>query len=287
MTSRQITVEITDQCPNDGHFFDPDDLSGLIKICIQPKMLDTADLLRLLMHEYFHVIHYILHPNEEPWLREGLAQWFEFKAIGRFNSTNVGEAFLKPTTPLKGSYERFKINNAQYGHDFLYIYYLWSQCGGDQLIWSIIQGEDGIFGEQNITNALKAATTKQQTKLQSKAALDQCSDFASSARAFEIAKILNHTVPDSANPKKFFLTSTTLPKAEPRTEISTEELSKLPRLAPVVLQLDSVIPTISLESGTKNSSGIIFWVHTIYPYEVLETKPPSPNPSWIQIFFKE
>ena len=271
LRKRGITVSLEKSCPSDGYFFEPDaNESSRLRICVSETLFTSEDLLPILLHETFHGIHYLLHPNEEIWIREGLAQWFEFRTT-RLNSGNVNEALRNPFTPLFGKYETGKLNRAQYGHNLLYFYYLWNQCGGDELIWKTTEGAPNVFGVTGIDQALVALKKTQRP---------QCANFESSAIHFEVARIHNRITGDATDSKRYFLTATTITRPTPEKSISLAALAETPALQPILLSGD-FDPTFSLPTTTRR-----FWLEQRHPFRVTESRPESGLENWIQLWIK-
>lgn len=145
-------------------------------ITLNPVLLDTPNYQRIIVHEYFHAAHHSVKPNEKSWVREGLAQLFEYQVYGGFNFAHIHAGLTESNFPLEAS---FDVNNYQpekYGNTLLYFYYLTTHCDkNEQLFWALTQSEDN--GREGITQALQAAST--------------CRDFASTATGFSLAKIMN------------------------------------------------------------------------------------------------
>lgn len=98
---------------------------------------------RLLAHELFHLLHCARNPREQAWAREGLAQAFEWIALGAWNGRSAIESMEKPDTPLAAEYEAGKTPPAQYGHDLLALLYLLRRCGGPTLPGGAL-GDEGL-----------------------------------------------------------------------------------------------------------------------------------------------
>lgn len=177
----KITVQLTDEPGRDGLFIPQE--SHEQKILVQLNQIYSNGIKALLAHEIFHVIHFYLNPDEMPWMREGMAQLFEFITTDELNGMNVSAAVANPMTPLLGDYDINQTSRAQYGHDLLYFYYLYSQCGKDTLFWNLVTGvkENKLFGSYLIDEVLSRTNS---TKI-------QCTNFEESAISFEAAKVHN------------------------------------------------------------------------------------------------
>ncbi|MGK5082551.1 hypothetical protein WDW37_04530 [Bdellovibrionota bacterium FG-1] len=244
--------------------------SATLRIEIRAELLANRDLSPLIAHEFFHALHFRLHPDEEPWVREGLAQTFEYLILHEFNGANVAAAFAYPTTPLQGNYSTSKIVPAQYGHDLFYFYYLWSQCGGEPLFWNIVHGQPERFGAEGITAALNSMNSPK----------PQCQDFSASAESFEIARIQNESGSNNEDPERYHLWSTTLPQGQPLDSINKTTLKELQPLSPLVLRV-----SVSVKLGAFKSIKT-YWLHRRFPYEVQAFSPNKSDDSWWQVLLK-
>lgn len=254
----------------DGRFVPPNRLE------IRGALLTSENLKQLVAHEYFHAVHFALHPDEQPWVREGLAQIFENKVLGRYNGVNVAAAFKKISTPLEGDFDVSadgtpRIDKPQYGHVLLYFHYLLAQCS-EELFWKITRGAaKDRFGADSIDGILK----------QSGNAKPQCASFAESATHFEIARAHNHVRYDLKNPDAFpagadskihFLMSTTFAASSAAYSAEGAKISGLAqskRFTPLVL---------SGETKTQALKGTLeVWLESSFPYSVRTVRPNLSN----------
>lgn len=154
------------------------------------ELINVADSERLFAHELFHSLHYLIHPDEPAWLREGLAQLFE-TLIFRGLHSNAKEAFENIHTKLESDFEHSEekviISKAQYGHSLLYFYYLYKNCGYTSLFWALTESADGLFERDTIDYALQ----KMEPFFKNK---PQCKDFSDSSTYFEIARVQNKLI---------------------------------------------------------------------------------------------
>jgi hypothetical protein len=183
LSDLKIKISFSDKLGRDGLFIPSS--TGEHTISIQLIQLNSNGIKALVAHEIYHAIHFHLNPDELPWVREGMAQLFEYITTDELNGMNLQAAVKNPLTPLLGDYDINEKNPAQYGHNMLYFYYLYNHCGKDNLFWKITEGKnqnelkgsfliDAVLKEMNISSA-------------------QCEDFSVSAITFEVAKIHNQT----------------------------------------------------------------------------------------------
>ncbi len=155
--------------------------TGILKLYFDLALINSKSLYPLAAHELFHALHYRLNPTEEAWVKEGLAQVFEYLITGHLNGINFRAALNNPMTALMGKYNINRVNRAQYGHDMLFFYYLYKHCGGVNLFWQLVSGENGLTGYEAIDETLSKRSAQ----------LHYCRDFKKSALSFELAKAHN------------------------------------------------------------------------------------------------
>jgi hypothetical protein len=294
----RLKLFLTSYCPSDGLFMDPEmmveleqlnsDPGQTLWMCMKPDLFWGPDAYTLLAHEVFHAVHFLVHPNESPWIREGLAQWFEYRVTGNFNGANIRAALEHPETSLFGAYYPGKTNRNQYGHSLLYMYYLWSHCGGDSLIWDITRGysetsksaSHGVFGENNIDDVL----TYRRKKTESHP--EECADFEKSAVSFEIARVHNKMSYDGAKASPYHLIATALQPVEPRQEIPKTidgtDINSLRGYTPIFISGEAASKSVSSEKFH------IFWLEKYFPYSVKTSRPEDFVPSrWNVLLLKK
>jgi hypothetical protein len=235
--------------------------SGEIWINLQAALRSEGK--RLLAHEYFHVVHRDSNPQEESWVREGLAQLFEYLILGSLHSQNVDAALENTWMPFWYQYDgQKKDSSAQYGLHLLYFYYLYEQCGKDILFWRLVQGWDKgttLTGEANITAQLASMHSRR----------EQCQDFRSSLIHFLVARIHNHIIyVRGTDQRRFYL----LPKKKAAVVKSIQNLLKnweqIPQGVAVEISLDQ--ESIARE---KCSTCPIFYSQNEFPFRVDQGRP--------------
>lgn len=137
LTNSTLKISFVDSLATDGFFF-PSLVHGRPDlIAIRKSVLETRDFWPLLSHEWFHFAHHRLRPRESPWLKEALAGIFEFQTTSNLHFKNTTSALTHSKTQLADNsrYKLFfdskdapqetkEIYSNQYGHDFLFLFYL-------------------------------------------------------------------------------------------------------------------------------------------------------------------
>ena len=261
IAGRKILITLKKDPGDDGVFID--DEGPDFSISIRHSELRTENARQILAHEFFHAVHHALRPGEPAWIREGLAQLFEFRVLGYFNELNMKAAFADFSTPLEGTYVVGKTSRAQYGHDLMYFYYLWANCGRDRLFWRIASsGLETAFNE-----------------VASHFDLEQCRGFEKSAVHFEIARAQNEfDGTANSNEQIHFLWPTTLPASQPRSVLSANEINLLNRFQPVTLTADTVLPP------RMSKEVQLYWLQKSFPYAVTTITPK--NGHWTLLLLK-
>lgn len=107
-------------------------------------------------HEFQHLVHYDVDPNELAWVDEGCATLAEWLCGYGFSPGHISEYLLwfwdTPLTIWEGYL-------SDYGASFLWTFYMYEHYGGtESLIWDLVQEQtDGIEGWNNV---LKGRTDK-------------------------------------------------------------------------------------------------------------------------------
>lgn len=261
----RVTMRLRADLPMDGLFNPPPastDVSRGLEVLMRTSLLINGDSETILAHEVFPAIHYVLHRDEPAWLREGMAQVFEWRAMSvkghteRFNTRNLTAAFRDIQTPLEGEFVVGRANPAQYGHDLLYFYYLYQQCGGDALFWRIARSAPGNFGRATIDAALSMNTSP------------QCRSFVDSATSFEVARVHNEIRYDvKENTKQYTLRppsaltkATALERWDPSADV-------LRAFDPRLVQVSALTPAVLSGVGKQFR---VFLLQSKMPYAVLE-----------------
>lgn len=258
----KIKVSLNNNPGRDG-LFTPGE-QGEHTISIQLTQINNNGINALLAHEIYHAIHFHLNPDELPWVREGMAQLFEFISTGELNGKNLSAAIKNPLTPLLGEYSIESNDPAQYGHDMLYFFYLYNHCGKDKIFWKItearnLQGQKGSFLIDEVLKDLHASA-------------NECEDFSSSAISFEVAKLHNETQFLNILEKNKYVIAPmeisptfTLPKTEKELEIVIQSM-------PVLSSYKIPLVDFKKLKGTCTNCEI-FYALKDFPYTVNAKEP--------------
>lgn len=150
-------------------------------IAVNPRILATDQLWRLLGHEYFHLVHHQRSPNEVSWIREGLAQKFEKDVYGNITQGNVRAALMTSTRALEENFNTASPSPEQYGNTFLFFHHLAQLCDID-LVWKeFLSLPSTVSGRESIRQIL--------TRSRSTAA--DCRSAESIMGSFVLAKLIN------------------------------------------------------------------------------------------------
>ncbi|MDD4975723.1 MAG: hypothetical protein PHY93_15305 [Bacteriovorax sp.] len=260
----QVTINFSDKTGRDGLFI-PGSENHKHKIIVQLIQINSNGLKSLLAHEFFHAVHFEINANEAPWVREGMAQLFEYIVTNEFNGTNLQAAIMNSLTPLIGNYGLEDINAAQYGHNMLYFYYLYKHCGGDQFFWSMAEGVDELKGAYLIDSILSAQNSKKA----------ECKNFLSSAISFEVAKLHNQIqLTKEEDRERFFLAPTNLSPMELIVNTSAELMAAIHEV-PLYSSLRIKLETWNNLTGHCKDCAI-FYAKRSFPYDVNEEIPSPP-----------
>lgn len=263
----KIKILLTDKAGRDGLFLPHE--SGEQTIAIQLVQLHSNGINALIAHEIYHAIHFTINPDEAGWVREGMAQLFEFITTGELNGRNLAAAINNPLTPLLGDYDVDEANPAQYGHNQLYFYYLYAHCGRDDFFWKLSEGEDnsGLRGSFLIDSVLEKINNTGKS---------ECSNFTDSAISFEVAKAHNQIQFTSTKEKHKY--SVYPGDISPRfLKANTAEGLK------AIIQAMPVLSSFRIPlKDYKNFKGdcencALFYAQRSFPFEVNEEEPKTTN----------
>lgn len=273
----EVTIHLSDKSGRDGLFI-PGIEDHKHKIVIQLMALNSNGIKSLLAHEFFHAIHFEINPDEETWIREGMAQLFEYIITKEFNGNNFRAAILNPLTPLIGKYEITNINAAQYGHNMLYFFYLYNHCGGSDFFWSLTEGKNNLQGTALIDSLLGQLNSKK----------SECKNFTDSAISFEVAKSHNQIQESTDIAKeakeRFFLAPTNLSPKFPSPHESSE-LTETIKMIPLYSSFKMKLPTFIEQKG-HCSNCKIFYAKNKFPYDVTEILPNENSKNYDVILVK-
>jgi hypothetical protein len=259
----KVTILLSDKSGRDGLFV-PGEIEHNHKIIVQLINLNSNGIKALLAHEFFHAVHFEINPDEESWMREGMAQLFEYIVTENLSGSNLQASIAKPNTPLIGNYDVENSNPAQYGHDLLYFFYLYNHCGKDNLFWKIAAGTDDLQGAALINSVLQAGAKEE----------IECKNFHYSAVSFEAAKLHNQMqiTKSDIERDRFFLAPTNLP-----TKASLIGPKDLVKTVDALPDYSSV--RVTLEAFTESKLPLknckVFYARKSFPYDVSEDSAPG------------
>ncbi len=277
---KNIRIEFT-PLSRGGGFIDPKSNNpSELHIQLNQSFLKTPAIKSRLVHEWFHALHFMIHPDESPWIREGLAQVFvamstDGDAYEKLPGAGLVEAMTNSTTPLKYPFNPEIINSEAYGHVFFYFYSLYKNCGGEDLFWKLAESTPKTFDEDTINQALKGSDST------------LCGDFKNTATLAEIARFHNRMIYNEKQNQNRFFVVTEVPQSKIKFK-SNPDLKKsfdsLPRFQPVLAAKED---TAKLKALNLDTSYQIFQLQQEYPYAVTRgTTPTTPNTSYNFVIFK-
>lgn len=253
-----------------GGFSDVPTGEGELSIQIKQAYLNDPSIRSRVIHEWFHALHFTIHPNEKSWIREGLATLFVYLssdevAFPKYPGVGLLDALSASTTPLEYPFDPNRNNSEAYGHVFYYFLYLHRNCGGDPLFWKIASGESTLMGRENLNAALRGSNS------------DFCSSFETSATKAEIARFHNHVVYEkNRSPEKRYFVVSDFPSArsiplKPLVDV-TSDLNKLKVYQPLlVTKNDAIKIKVASLSGRLR----IFSLAQDFPYTVSQEIPKA------------
>jgi hypothetical protein len=205
-----------------------------LSIWIDHQFLGTPNFKELLIHEFFHAIHYVINPNEKKWIREGLAEVFTYFITHKLNSFNLAAVLGNPAVNIKGEFHSEVLDRSSYGHSMLYFYYLQRECGGRDFFWGLANvKKKRINGDQGLNAVLKNSNSSKV----------QCRSLKDSLFSFELALRYNTiNYQDSSNAKRFYLRSHNSPAyyfPKSMGELNTK-LSQLQKYGSVRIKFDQI-----------------------------------------------
>lgn len=243
---------------------------------INRGQLSSNGLLSLLAHEFFHAVHYYLNPGEETWVREGLAQVFEYIVSGELNGGNFRAILEKPySSVVQSSFDINQVAKEKYGHTMLYFYYLYQHCGTDDLFWKVTKGiPDKVYrGAKLIDEILKSL----------KLSKEECSSFDESLRSFEISRFHNKVdYSEGTGNDRYFLFSTKALGVS-SVDYSNSEIQQIFKELPLTIPLRLTIPQY-MENNFHCKKCDFYFIEKKFPFRVFNTKPSMPGFYEILIF---
>lgn len=188
INTEKINFVFTPTYSADALFFAPGFYSGFHEselkrksvIQINPSILNQINFLRLVSHEFFHFIHFEINPVEVDWIREGLAQYFEYMVHQSINYTNIDSALGMSRSPIETNFNPQIADPEKYGNSFLFFNFLFKHCGGRILFWDFVN-QANHYGRNTLEIFLK-------NNIQDNLI---CSSVQSVMSSFVLAKMIN------------------------------------------------------------------------------------------------
>lgn len=247
----------------------PRDRERELHLVMHPRFLSKTFVSHVLMHEFFHAIHFALNPFERVWVKEGLAEVFNYILSKKINLSSFQKMQADPLTPLRAHY---KVNTppSQYGHNLMYFYYLTRECGGIELFWQLASGglkRNDLSQKRTIHygSRLIDLLLKKRTQYHHK---EQCRSYKSSMISFELARIHNQIREVDDNPRRYFLHPTK--RGREHYQINDPEaFSKLPK------ESSAIINYQLMRDHADSEKAHFFWAASEPPYQVETLKPPQ------------
>jgi hypothetical protein len=134
----------------------------------------SPTVVSLLYHEIFHAIHFVLNPNEESWVREGLAMLFSERVTGVIPTRYIEMANLPTTLPMTSSGAEWVLSKLHadlestqsddhgaassetlMGIQYLYFKFLNEKCSQPNLLWDLASAAGSEVGLTAIDLKLK------------------------------------------------------------------------------------------------------------------------------------
>jgi hypothetical protein len=130
-------------------------------ISLNPRLINDTRIWRLVGHEFFHAVHHKNSPRELSWVREGLAQKFEYDVYGAINPTNVRAAISGSRRALEEDFDTFSVSAERYGNTFLFFQHWESRCGTENIWEHFLNLKEDMIGSEAIDTLLQEARSTQ------------------------------------------------------------------------------------------------------------------------------
>lgn len=208
----------------------------------------------LFFHEFFHFVQHLYRPQEDSWLKEGLARQFEYFLTGKTHWASIREFSQTNARPLVIEYDPFRPNAADYGQSFLFTHYLVSQCGGEELFWKIVKSGSSQVGASFIHQILLEES--------------DCYGFFEVHRDFLIAKSHNQlSISENSLSSKYQVLSTTFPLAPLHSSLGPDlevTIASMPKGTSIKVTLDAFLQLDRFPEDRE-----IIFLENIFPYRVM------------------
>jgi hypothetical protein len=262
----------------------PDSSVVLLRTCLLPRSLGEdalrLQLRRTVAHEAFHAYQYRVHPDEERWIREGLAQVFEFFATRTWNERHVLAGLSSLETSLVAMDGGAPlVSPQQYGHQLLFFRFLLSRCGGWELFWDLVNPGRGVYGRDTIAHGLERHGSRSDPA---------CRSFEAAVSLFELARAHNRRderFADARARQTLLLDSTVRPEVSP---LNAEEIAAraLGPWTPLLLPGNLGVENLLASGGYAR-----YWLQQESPYAAVSSLPAGVRPGqndggWLQLLLR-
>ncbi|RYZ70666.1 MAG: hypothetical protein EOP09_05755 [Proteobacteria bacterium] len=218
----------------------------------------------LTAHEIFHGVHARVNRDEETWVKEGLAQVFEWMAGQKQAISFAIFKFGFMTRPKLGI--NFDLSGGDestfggYGQSLLYFLHLYKHCGGDSLFWNLVTSPD--TGITAVSSSLKEMNdhhlelihpTKRWT----------CASVENHYESFLLARYLNQRRGIAPYENTLLIHGEGVAGKnfiDPALKLTVDELQRLKDGIPVFLEVDQ---PVNVKSLPENS--IVRYIRNPFP----------------------
>lgn len=151
-------------------------------IVVNPRLVRSPSLLRLVGHEYFHVIHWAHDKTQMDWVREGLAQLFEKEIYGGISTSNLRAALTQSRHALEESFDVNDYQAERYGNAFLFFHFMKETCDAQEMWNAFFHLPPGVApGRDSVQSVLRLLRSP----------VSECNDVRDLMSRFVVAKLTN------------------------------------------------------------------------------------------------
>lgn len=191
-TVESVTIVFDSTAGVDALFYPAGTYSGALQseiptgpiIAFNVRNITNQNLWRLVGHEYFHAIHHQTAPDEESWVKEGLAQKFEKDVYNGTTHSHVRAALSESMHPLEEAFNVSEPSPERYGNTFLFFHYMEESCGTENVWRLFLETPAGNSGRATIQSVLDRIGSTNPTCQTSRALMTQ----------FVLAKLINQRI---------------------------------------------------------------------------------------------
>ncbi|WP_155897206.1 hypothetical protein [Bacteriovorax sp. BSW11_IV] len=262
---QKFKIKITDTKQIDGLFVSNEDQKIIL---LSNKLIHSSEFEQVLAHEIFHAIHNEFNPNEKSWIKEGLAQLFEYYLFNRYNTTNVSASF-NSNAYFFSEYTFTDVDRPLYGQHFLYFHYLTRQCGNKDLFWKLITNKESLSGILLIDKILQSITVDK----------IQCKNFSNSFIYFNLSRVINsYNIVDGELDDSYYLIPST---------IKQKEITSISEIQTIGIHPYSVFfINKQLGMNLETKSLLSFWIKRETPFKITNDINEVTDSLWTNVLFK-